>query len=69
MFRNIGSTFGIAIATLLLNSIPDREQAFRVVFLAPVLILLIAIPAVFIMPASPNVSPLKKRPAPTPAKA
>ena len=69
MFRNVGSTFGIAIATLLLNIIPDRDQAFRVVFVAPVLLMLISIPTIFIMPASPNVGPLKKQAAEPIAKA
>jgi MFS family permease len=68
MFRNIGSTLGIAVSTLILNVIPDQQRAFQVVFFAPVILLLLTLPTIFIMPASPNISPISKRAVAEPAK-
>ncbi|MBI4283557.1 MAG: MFS transporter [Chloroflexi bacterium] len=60
MFRNLGSAGGIVVATLLIHTIGDVQRAFYVVLLAPALVVLISIPTIFIMPASANVSPLRK---------
>ena len=67
MFRNLGSTLGVAFATLMLSIIPDPKRGFYVVFFAPVALMLIFLPTIWIMPASPNVGPLKKA-APVPAE-
>lgn len=56
MFRTLGSASGIAIATVVLHTISDVQRAFYIVLFASALIMLISIPAIFIMPASPNVS-------------
>jgi MFS family permease len=56
MFRILGSTFGISIATVIIHSIGDVQRAFYILLLASAVLLLISIPTIFIMPASPNVS-------------
>ena len=61
MFRNLGSTLGVAFSTLMLSVITDRPHAFYVVFFAPVALMLISLPTIFMMPASPNVGPLNKK--------
>ena len=63
MFRILGSTFGIAVATVLLNSTNDVEHTFFVILSASVVIMLISIPAIFIMPASASVDPSQNQPA------
>jgi EmrB/QacA subfamily drug resistance transporter len=55
MFRQLGSVIGIAISTVLLHNIADMQRAFYIVLLGSALIMLITIPAIFVMPASPNV--------------
>jgi MFS family permease len=63
MFRNLGSAIGIAGSTVVINSVHDVSRAYYFVFLAPVAILLLAIPFVFIMPASATVSSARALPA------
>lgn len=63
MFRFLGSAFGIAVATVLLNVIDDVQHAFFVILFASALIMLISIPTIFIMPASANVSASQNQPA------
>jgi Na+/melibiose symporter-like transporter len=61
MFRNMGGAISIAIATLILESISDVNQAFFIIFISLTLILLLSIPAIFVMPGSPNTkAPLYK---------
>ena len=60
MFRQLGSTMGIAIGTLLVHSITSAQQAFFTLMFASAVILLISIPSIFAMPASPNASVQKQ---------
>jgi Na+/melibiose symporter-like transporter len=55
MFRSLGSTFGISIATIVIHAMGDVHRAFYVVMLASAALLLISLPTIFMMPASPNV--------------
>jgi EmrB/QacA subfamily drug resistance transporter len=57
MFRNMGGAISIAIATLILESINDVNHAFFIIFTSLALILLLSIPAIFIMPGSPSTKP------------
>jgi len=56
MFRSLGSTLGVSIATVVIHAMGNVQRAFYVVMLAAAALLLISLPAVFMMPASPNVS-------------
>lgn len=53
MFRQLGSVAGIAISTVLLNSI-DSVEAFHLIMLISASILLLSIPIIFFMPSTPN---------------
>jgi hypothetical protein len=55
MFRSLGSTFGVSIATVVINAMGDVHRAFYVVMLASAVLLIISLPTIFIMPATPNV--------------
>ena len=57
MFRQLGSAIGIAISTVLLNSLDNVQHAFFIIMFASALIMVIAIPTVFVMPSSPNCAP------------
>ncbi len=61
MFRSMGNSFGVALATMLLNTIGDVQRAFNVVFIAAAVITLISIPSVFAMPSAANLDASKKR--------
>jgi len=63
MFRNMGGAISISIATLILESVNDVNHAFFIIFTSLALILLISIPAIFIMPGSPNIKPLLSEPS------
>jgi MFS family permease len=68
MFRQLGSVIGIALGTVLIHNVTDARKAFFILFLAASALLLVSIPAVFAIPASPcppsvNNSQIKK-PAP-----
>jgi EmrB/QacA subfamily drug resistance transporter len=63
MFRILGSTFGIAVATMLLNSTNDFQYAFFIIFITSVVIALISIPVIFIMPASASAGSSFNKPA------
>ncbi len=52
MFRNLGSAIGIAGATVVINAVQDVRRAYYFVFLAPVVVLVLSIPFVFVMPSS-----------------
>jgi EmrB/QacA subfamily drug resistance transporter len=55
MFRILGSSLGISIATVVIHVMGDVQRAFLIVLLAATVLLLISIPFIYIMPASPNV--------------
>ena len=55
MFRNLGSTVGITIATVIIHNFQNTALAFTVVFFALALILLIAIPTILNMPSSAEI--------------
>jgi len=63
MFRNMGGAISIAVATLILENGNDVNHAFFIIFTSLALILLISIPAIFIMPGSPNIKPLLSEPS------
>ena len=63
MFRNLGSAIGIAGATVVINAVQDVRRAYYFVFLAPVVVLLISIPFVFVMPSSAVVGSDRAAPA------
>jgi len=54
MFRQMGGAISITVTTLLLHSLGDMPYAFHVTFISLGLIMLISIPAIFVMPSSPN---------------
>ena len=58
MFRNLGSTTGVAVATVVIHQFSDTGMAFTVVFLSLALILLITIPAIFSMPDCAETKPV-----------
>ncbi len=64
MFRNLGSAIGIAGSTVVIHSVQNVQRAYYYVFLAPVAILLVAIPFVFLMPSSAQASAQKAPAAP-----
>jgi EmrB/QacA subfamily drug resistance transporter len=54
MFRILGSSFGISIATVVIHVIGNVESAFFYVLLASAALLVISVPTIFVMPASPE---------------
>lgn len=54
MFRQLGATIGVAVATVVLHNIGDMQQAFFVILAASALVMLLSLPLVFMMPSSPN---------------
>ncbi len=61
MFRQSGSAISIALTALMLEVIPDISRGFTVVFYGLAVIMLIAIPVIFMMPKSARDSmPVKK---------
>jgi len=54
MFRSLGGTFGVSIATVVIHAIGDVHRAFFVIMIASAGLLLISLPTIFIMPAAPN---------------
>jgi len=54
MFRQLGSAVGIAFATVVATVVTDTHQAFFIVFLMASALAVAIIPAVFMMPASPQ---------------
>lgn len=59
MFRQMGGAIGITIATLLLQSIGDMHRAFYLVFVSLALVMLLTVPAIFVMPSSPSCKSLE----------
>jgi len=55
MFRHLGSAIGIAISTIILSYFDSIEYGFKVLMLGSVVILILSIPIILAMPASPNV--------------
>ena len=56
MFRILGSSFGIAISTVVIHVMGDVQRAFFFILLASTVLLIVSIPTIFIMPACPEVS-------------
>lgn len=56
MFRSLGATIGISLATIVLNNFEDVQYAWFVVLIGSVVITLLSIPSIFGMPASANSS-------------
>ncbi len=52
--RQIGGAMGIAISTLILSSASDMGRGFTIVFMMMGILVLLIIPAIFLMPANPN---------------
>jgi EmrB/QacA subfamily drug resistance transporter len=55
LFRSLGSVIGVAIGTVVLHNMADIAHAFRLVLIGAGISMFIIIPAIFMMPASPNV--------------
>jgi len=55
MFRILGSSFGIAISTVVIHVMGDVQRAFFFILLASTVLLIVSIPTIFIMPACPEV--------------
>jgi EmrB/QacA subfamily drug resistance transporter len=53
MFRQLGSAVGIAISTVILHTVTDVQRAYYIVMFASAAVMLISIPAIFFLPASP----------------
>ncbi len=60
MFRQTGGAIGIAISSLLLESINNMARGFTVVFIGLSVLLLMTIPAIFAMPRAAEAEPLAK---------
>ena len=54
MFRSLGSTMGVSLATVILNMVEDVQRAWFIVLIASVVITLISVPSIFGMPAPPT---------------
>jgi EmrB/QacA subfamily drug resistance transporter len=54
MFRQLGSSVGIAFATVIPSVIGDVRRAFFVVFIAAAVLAVLSLPAIFAMPATAN---------------
>ncbi|MDO8567826.1 MAG: MFS transporter [Dehalococcoidales bacterium] len=63
MFRNLGSAMGVAIAVVVLDTMGNGQQAFRVVLLSFAGLIFITIPTILIMPVNANVKAYPKKPA------
>ncbi len=57
MFRQIGGAVSIAVTSLVLQRTGDMAHGFFLVFIGLAAVMLISIPAIFIMPASPKDAP------------
>ncbi len=54
MFRQIGGAVSIAVTSLVLHRVGDMAQGFFIVFIGLATVMLVTIPAIFAMPASPK---------------
>jgi EmrB/QacA subfamily drug resistance transporter len=54
MFRHLGSAIGVAVGTIILSYFDNIESAFKILMLGSVVILILSIPLILAMPASPN---------------
>jgi EmrB/QacA subfamily drug resistance transporter len=54
MFRQMGGVFGVGVGTVIINNIKDPRQAFFILFFVCAMVMLISIPSIFAMPASPD---------------
>jgi EmrB/QacA subfamily drug resistance transporter len=53
-FRHVGQSFGVALASIVLEGFGSLSQGFRFVFFGTALVALITIPCIFGMPRSPS---------------
>jgi EmrB/QacA subfamily drug resistance transporter len=60
MFRNLGSAIGVAVTTIILHSVTNVQIAFNVALMGSAVLMLMAMPAVFAMPASADASPARE---------
>jgi EmrB/QacA subfamily drug resistance transporter len=52
MFRNIGSSFTVAVMTVVIHNVSDPARAYTIIFFASAVICILAVPTIFMMPAS-----------------
>lgn len=57
MFRQIGGAVSIAVTSIVLQRVGDMARGFFIVFTGLAVIMLVTLPAIFIMPASPKDAP------------
>jgi MFS family permease len=57
MFRQIGGAVSIAVTSLVLQRVGDMSLGFFIVFTGLAAVMLVSIPAIFVMPASPKDAP------------
>jgi len=56
MFRQIGSTIGIALSTVIIHVLVDARYAFHVLLLGWAVVMILSVIVVFAMPSRPNSS-------------
>ena len=54
MFRQSGHAIAITLSTLVLQTVGNMPHAFHLVFITLGIIMLLSLPAVFVMPSSPK---------------
>lgn len=54
MFRQIGGSLSITVATLVLNTVSDIALGFQIIFIGIAVVFIAAIPLIFLMPRSPG---------------
>jgi EmrB/QacA subfamily drug resistance transporter len=65
MFRQLGSTIGISVITLVLNNAINLQQGFVIVLIGMSILLLISLPLIYIMPKNASALPVRKGAKPT----
>jgi MFS family permease len=58
MFRQVGGAVSIAVTSLVLHKVGDMAHGFLFVFAGLAVVMLVTIPAIFMMPASPKDIPV-----------
>ena len=58
MFRQSGGAISIAVTSLLLHNIGDMARGFAMVFSGLAVVMIVAVPSIFLMPKSPKEPPL-----------
>jgi len=54
MFRQIGGSLSITVATLVLYTVGDIALGFRIIFIGIAVAFIAAVPLIFLMPRSPG---------------